>query len=296
MRKFWTPEYLAWLATTYRQHRIAAIPPLFEAQFGIAISASGIKSALSAYHIRSGRPKGLLPGERPGPTWSPDRIAWLRAHRAEMTIGPLTDAFNAAHGTDLQPHSVANALQRYGIASPRTGRFDPGVTPWNSGLKGYQAGGRSRETQFKPGLTVWHQMPVWSYRQDTDGYWFFKFRQEAPAGWSRRDWVAVHRLNWEAAHGPLAAGQVVIMLDTDPSHCDLDNLAMLTRRELVYFNNLNHSVPPERELRRALVARVKLLAAAHRRAEALGMTITQRHRALGVMRRPASAYGPRVAG
>lgn len=296
MRKFWTPEYLAWLAATYRQHRIAAIPPLFQAHFGIPVSKSSVKSAISAHRLPSGRPKGLLPGERPGPTWNPERLAWLRAHRADLPIRPLTAAFNAQFGTALLPHSLANACHKHGITSPRTGQFAPGFTPWNTGMKGFQAGGRSRETQFQPGNLIWHQMPIWSYRQETDGYWYFKFREEAPPGFSRRDWVAVHRLNWEAAHGPLAAGQVVIMLDTDPSHCDLANLAMLPRRELVYFNNLSHGVSPAREARRALVARVKLLAAAHRRADELGMSLTQRHRALGVMRRRATAYGQRRSG
>ena len=294
MRKFWTPEYLEWLAATYRQHRIAAIPALFAARFGIAITESAVKSATVAHHLVSGRPRGLFAGERPAPVWTPERLDWLRAHRADLTIGPLTAAFNAHFGTSHQAHALANALKKHGIASPRTGRFQPGLTPWNDKMKGWQAGGRARETQFQPGNLVWHQMPVWSYRQETDGYWYFKFRQEAPPGFSRRDWLAVHRLNWEAAHGPLAAGQVVILLDTDPSHCELDNLACLTRRELVYFNNLNHAVPPERELRRALVARVKLLAAAHGRAEGLGMTPQQRRAVLVVMRRPDRVYGQRV--
>lgn len=294
MRKFWTPERLAWLAMTYRQQRIAAIPALFAARFGIAVTESSVKSAIMKYRLPSGRPKGLLPGERPGPVWTPERLEWLRAHRADLTIGPLTEAFNARFSTRHQPHALAKALNKHGIASPRTGRFQPGLTPWNSGMTGFQAGGRARTTQFKPGQLVWHQMPVWSYRQETDGQWYFKFRQEAAPGFSRRDWLAVHRLNWEAAHGPLAAGQVVILLDTDPSHCELENLAMLTRRELVYFNNLLHAVPPARELRRALVARVKLLAAAHGRAEGLGMTPKQRRAVLGVMRRPERGYGPRV--
>ncbi len=296
MRKFWTPERLAWLAATYRQHRISAIPALFEAQFEIAVTESSVKSAIMNYRLPSGRPKGLLPGERPGPTWTKERLDWLRAHRPAMQIPALTAAFNAHFGTDFQPHSIANALGRYQIPGPADTRFQPGLVPWNKGLAGYRAGGRYAETRWKPGNLVWHQMPVWSYRQETDGYWYFKFREEATPGWSRRDWIAVHRLNWEAAHGPLAAGQVVIMLDTDPGHCELDNLACLTRRELVYFNNLNHAVPPERELRRALVARVKLLAAANSRAEGLGMTPQQRRAVLGVMRRPERVYGQRGAG
>ena len=286
MRKFWTPERLAWLEETYRQHRIAAIPALFAAQFGIAVTESSVKSAIMKYRLPSGRPKGLLPGERPAPVWTPERLEWLRAHRGELTIRPLTAAFNTHFGTSHQPHALANALRKHGIASPRTGKFQPGLTPWNSGLKGYQAGGRSAESRWQPGNKVWHQLPIWSYRQDPDGYWFFKFREVSAPGYSRRDWIAVHRLHWQDAHGPIPAGQVVILLDTDPSHVELDNLACLTRRELVIFNRLVARVPPERELRRALVARAKLLAGAYRASDRLGLSVTKRREAIGVL--PAS--------
>lgn len=284
MRRFWTPERLAWLAATYRQHRIAKIPPLFTARWGLAISESCIKSAIARHHLDSGRPRGPMPGERPSLVWTPERLDWLRERRETLTITPLTAAFNARFGVSYPAHSLANALKRYGISSPRSGRFHPGQTPWNAGMVGYQAGGRSAETRWQPGNKVWHQLPIWSYRQDPDGgYWFFKYREASPAGYSRRDWIAVHRLHWQDAHGPLAAGQVVIMLDTDPNHTELDNLACLTRRELVIFNRLVSQVPPERELRRALVTRAKLLAGAYRAADRLGLSVAKRREAIGVL-------------
>lgn len=278
----WHPEQVAWLRDTYRQHRQKAIPALFEARFGLPVTTEAIRSAIQAHGLTSGRRPGLQPGERTV-SWFPERVAWLRAHRPAMQIPALTAAFNAHFGTDFSPRSIANALNRYQIPGPADTRFQPGLVPWNKGLAGYRAGGRSAETRWKPGNIVWHQMPVWSYRQETDGYWYFKFRQEAPPGFSRRDWLAVHRLNWEAAHGPLAPGQVVVLLDTDPSHCELDNLACLTRRELVVFNRLVAETPPDRASRRALVARVKLRVAATQGAESLGLSVSQRQAMLGVL-------------
>ena len=294
-RRRWFPEHIAWLRAAYRLHRQKELPPLFEARFGQPVTVEAIRSAIVHHRLTSGRGPGYAKGERIV-SWFPERIEWLREHRPRLQIPALTVAFNAHFGTDFQPHSVANALNRYRIRGETDTRFQPGFIPWNKGLAGYDAGGRSGDTRFQPGQVVWNQMPVWSYRQEPDGYWYFKFRQEAAPCLSRKDWIAVHRLNWEAAHGPLAPGQVVVLLDTDPSHCELDNLACLTRRELVYFNNLNHAVPPDREARRALVARVKLLAAAHGRAEGLGMTPQQRRAVLGVMRRPERVYGQRGAG
>lgn len=284
MRRFWTPERLAWLAATYRQQRIAKIPALFTAAFGLAVTESAVKSAIDRYKLDSGgRSRGPMPGERPAPIWFPERVDWLKEHREALTITPLTAAFNARFGTAFSVHTVANALRRYGIVSPRSGLFPPGQTPWNAGLVGYQAGGRAAETRWQPGNKVWHQLPVWSYRQDPDGYWFFKYREASPAGYSRRDWIAVHRLHWQDAHGPIPAGQVVILLDTDPNHTELDNLACLTRRELVIYNRLVSQVPPERELRRGLVARAKLLAGAYQAAERVGMSRTRLRQAIGAL-------------
>ncbi len=93
----------------------------------------------------------------------------------------------------------------------------------------------------------------------------------------------MHRLHWQDAHGPIPAGQVVILLDTDPSHTELENLACLTRRELVIFNRLVAQVPPERELRRGLVARAKLLAGAYQAAERVGMSRTRLRQAIGAL-------------
>ena len=280
----WLPSHIAGLREAYRLPRVKELPPLFEARFGQPVTVEAIRSAIVHHRLTSGRGTGCAKGERIV-SWFPERVAWLREHRPRLQIPALTVAFNAHFGTDFQPHSVANALNRYRIRSETDTRFQPGFTPCNKGLAGYDAGGRSGDTRFRPGQVIWHQMPVWSYRQEPDGYWYFKFRQESAPGLSRKDWIAVHRLNWEAAHGPLAPGQVVVLLDTDPSHCELDNLACLTRRELVVFNCLIAEVPPDREARRALVARVKLRVAASKGAETLGLSVSQRQAMLGTLPR-----------
>lgn len=127
MRKFWTPEYLAWLAAAYRQHRIAAIPSLFQAHFGIAVSESSVKSAIMAHRLPSGRPKGLLPGERPGPTWNPERLAWLRVHRADLPIRPLTAGPDPDGATQEAQFIAAGAS-----ALPYPPRLNPASTAWSA--------------------------------------------------------------------------------------------------------------------------------------------------------------------
>lgn len=43
-------------------------------------------------------------------------------------------------------------------------RFQPGLVPHNKGVKGWQAGGRARETQFKKGSNPHNTVPIGSYR------------------------------------------------------------------------------------------------------------------------------------
>lgn len=89
-------------------------------------------------------------------------------------------------------------------------RFQPGQQVWNKGLKGWQAGGRSAETRFKPRAPhdAFNYKPVGSVRLSSkDGYLERKVNDTHPV--PARRWVGVHRLVWEAANGPVPKGHVV---------------------------------------------------------------------------------------
>lgn len=94
-------------------------------------------------------------------------------------------------------------------------RFKPGQKPWNTGRKGYQPGGRSVQTRFKPGkmsgAAARQYKPIGSLRVTHDGYLERKVTDEHPV--PARRWVGVHRLVWEAAHGPVPDGYVVRFRD-----------------------------------------------------------------------------------
>ena len=102
---------------------------------------------------------------------------------------------------------------------------------------------------------------------------------ESPApGRSRLGWVHEHRLIWEAAHGPQPKGTAIVFIDGDTDHLALDNLACVTRAELVRLNQLNWRSLRSTEARKALIAEAKLLTQAHRRARELGLNWGQRRR------------------
>ena len=123
-------------------------------------------------------------------------------------------------------------------------RFQPGIEPWNKG-KSFAAGGRSAETQFKPGQRPHTWVPIGSYRITTrDGY---LKQKRSDTGVTRRDWVPVHRLVWEAAHGPILPGHIVIFKGRRPIHepaaLTADRLECIDRAEHARRNHPRNKSP-----------------------------------------------------
>lgn len=120
-------------------------------------------------------------------------------------------------------------------------RFQPGQKAWNAG-KHYQPGGRCAEGQFKkgrPANEARNYLPIGSLRISKDGYVERKVTDDPQLVPARR-WVAVHRLVWTAANGPVPNGHVVCFKPgrhtTDPEAISADGLELVTRRELMLRN------------------------------------------------------------
>lgn len=130
-------------------------------------------------------------------------------------------------------------------------RFDKGFKPWNAGKKGWQAGGRSVETQFKPGRKpeeARNYRPIGSLRVTRDGYLERKFTDD-PNLYPTRRWIAEHRRIWEEANGPVPKGHVVVFkpgcATADPDEITLDKIDCITRAENMRRNSRHNRYPPE---------------------------------------------------
>lgn len=141
--------------------------------------------------------------------------------------------------------SEAACRLRQGDAVGYNHRFKRGGAPWNKGLKG--ATGTHPRTvahHFKPGNRPHTWVPVGSTRI-ADGCYLQ--RKLSDTGYAPRDWVSVHRHVWEAAHGPVPKGSVVVFKPgrhtTDEARITLDALECITRRELVHRNSVHRHGP-----------------------------------------------------
>lgn len=120
-------------------------------------------------------------------------------------------------------------------------RFQPGHHTWNKGLKGLDIGGKT--TRFQPGTTPPNYRPVGTIRRNSDGMLDIKVAEGI------RQWVALHRWVWKLAHGSLPArGMALAFRDGDTDNCLLENLELITRRELMQRNTVHNLPKPLAEL------------------------------------------------
>lgn len=183
--------------------------------------------------------------------WSVVDIELLRRNYADSrtddiarVLGrPVNAVYAKAHSLGL----VKNAEYLAGVNSGRMQRgkqhprmvatqFKRGHATWNKGMS-YEAGGRSAETRFKPGRPA-HEArnyaPIGSLRVSKDGYLERKVTDD-PALYPARRWVGVHRLVWQAAHGPVPPGHIVTFVPglrtKVEAEITLDRLRLISRAE-----------------------------------------------------------------
>lgn len=132
-------------------------------------------------------------------------------------------------------------------------RFKKGLVPANKGLRrpGW-APGRMAATQFKKGerrgAAQENWKPIGTIRADHEGYLRIKVREWRPGerfGFGNTDiWPLLQRHTWEQHKGPIPPGHTVVFKDGNRSHCDIENLELISRAELMRRNTI-HNYPPE---------------------------------------------------
>jgi hypothetical protein len=142
----------------------------------------------------------------------------------------LTKMFNEEFKTDLRVSQIRAYIKNHNLKSGLNTRFEKGHKPWNKDKKGLVTGGK--ETQFKKGNVPFNYMPVGSERVNGDGYVDIKIADP-------NKWKGKHILVWEKHNGPVPAGHAVIFGDRNNRNFDIDNLIMVSRKQLLQLNRNN---------------------------------------------------------
>lgn len=140
---------------------------------------------------------------------------------AEALGRPLRSVYGMANALGLQKSDAFKASDlsgrvRRGRQHPSmvASQIKPGAVPWNKGVSGSTGmHPNCRATQFKKGAMAGaaqhNYVPIGSLRVSKDGYLERKLNDD-PNVYPARRWVAVHRTVWEAAHGPIPPGHIVV--------------------------------------------------------------------------------------
>lgn len=190
--------------------------------------------------------------------WTDEQIATLRSlypnfKTADVatTLGrPAGRVYQKANSLGLKKSaeylaSPAACRLRRGDNVGAAHRFQPGQAAWNKGTN-FISGGRSSETQFKPGVGPHNTLDIGSYRISKDGTLQRKISNDK--GNSSKRWRGVHELVWTAANGPLPSGHIVVFKPgqrTDKlEEITIDRVECITLADNMRRNTV-HNYPPE---------------------------------------------------
>lgn len=227
----------------------------FNKHFRLQKNEGGIKSALSSHKIKCGRaPKDRLINQYR--LFTDEQVEFLRKEYRGRSVTELRAVFNEKYGADMTWQQIKTAVHGRGITSGRTGCFEKGHKPWNTGTKGLTS---ANKTSFKKGNIPPNRKPIGAERIcSQDGYILVKVAEQNPHTGFPTRYKHKHVHIWERDHGPVPEGMIVAFRDGDKLNCDdPDNLMLITRAELLILNKHGYRDTPAK-LKPSVLALAKL--------------------------------------
>ncbi|MEK4715261.1 HNH endonuclease signature motif containing protein [Sporosarcina sp. FSL K6-5500] len=164
--------------------------------------------------------------------WTAEQRKFVKDNLTGMKQKDTLVMFNEHFGTEIKINQLRAFVKNNGFTSGLNTRFKKGQVPVNKGTQGlYNVGGNS--TSFKPGERAINYKPVGYERIDRDGYVLVKVQDDGP--WHKR-WRHKHKVMWEKECGPIPPGHVLLFADQNKQNLALDNLILITRKQLVTLN------------------------------------------------------------
>lgn len=183
----------------------------------------------------TGRPKGSKNSAMH--VWSNEEKEYLKEITPGNPHNEILELMNNKFEYQFSLSQIKGAIKRYKLNTGRTGRFEKGQVSWNKGTKGLT---QANKTSFKKGNTPVNYKPVGSERITKDGY--TEIKVEDPNKWRLKQQVV-----WEEHNGKIPKGSAVLFADGDKSNLCIENLILVTRKQLSTLNRYN-LIKPDAEL------------------------------------------------
>ncbi|WP_353159789.1 HNH endonuclease signature motif containing protein [Acinetobacter guillouiae] len=163
----------------------------------------------------------------------------------------LTEKANAQFDTSFTVDQIKSLCTRKKWNTGRTGCFEKGSKPWNTGTKGLTS---ANKTSFKKGRPTWNAKPIGYERIcSKDGYVLVKTSE--PSVFELK-----HRIVWEMENGHIPEGYVVAFKNQDKTDCRIENLILMSKAEMVRYSQSYYELAtPDSNESCLLMAKIKNL-------------------------------------
>lgn len=171
--------------------------------------------------------------------YTEEEKAFLIEYVPGHTRKEIVEEFKNKFGWEMTVGQLKCRMKTYGLKTGNDGKFKKGYPSHNKGKKMpdevYQ---KAKAGMFKKGQKPHNTDPVGTEKVFENGYTYIKIKDDLKVkSWS--NWIAKHRMVWEEHNGPVKPGEIIIFLDGDSANCNIENLALTTRKELLTMNRNN---------------------------------------------------------
>ena len=163
-----------------------------------------------------------------GIRWSEEEKEYLSKITPGHHYKEIVDLMNEKFERTFTIEMIKGAIGRYKFNTGFNGRFKKGNIPHNKGKLGTSYKG-SEKTWFKKGHLPANHKEIGAERVDIDGYTLIKVAEP-------NQWKLKHRVIWEQVNGPIPKGYSLIFADQDKTNFSIDNLILVSRKELLMLN------------------------------------------------------------
>ncbi|QHI28992.1 HNH endonuclease [Acinetobacter haemolyticus] len=164
--------------------------------------------------------------------YTSEQLAYIQAN-CSKTRKELTLDVNLIFLTDFTVDQIKSLCTRNKWNTGRTGCFEKGDKPWNTGTKGVC---KPNSGNFKKGQQTWNKKPIGYERiRSKDGYVLVKVAEP-------NVFKLKHRVVWEKANGPIPENHVIAFNNLDKTDCRLENLTLMAKAEMVRYSQSFHKL------------------------------------------------------
>lgn len=204
---------------------------LLNSKFNAGITSKQVAAYKKNHKLRSDLPQGFRAG-MPSDIFPAEIVAYIQKNYRGCGPKEMSERLNRMFLTNYTKQQLKSYYANHKLNSGKTGKFPKGNVPYNKGRKGVCAPG-CEKSHYQKGNLPHNTKEIGYERIREDGYTEVKIQMRPSRPDCNDNFVMKHRWIWEQLHGPIPENGVVIFKDGNKRNFDPDNLALITKAELL---------------------------------------------------------------